>query len=58
MFERTSKGINFFEPLHIQYLPVRNDTVDFIDTQVSETNGDLTRFSVGETIGTLHFKTT
>ena len=57
-FERTSKGINYFEPLHIRYLPVRNHTIDIIETQVSETNGDLTRFSEGETIVTLHFKRT
>ena len=57
-FERTGKGINYFELLHIQYLPVRNDTIDIIETQVSETNGDLTRFSEGETIVTLHFKRT
>ena len=59
-FERTGKGINnfYFEPLHIQYSPVRNDTIDIIETQVSETDGDLTRFSEGETIVTLHFKRT
>ena len=57
-FERTGKGINYFEPLHIQYLPVRNDTIDIIETQVSETDGDLTRFSEGDTIVTLHFKRT
>ena len=57
-FQRTGKGINYFEPLHIQYLPVRNDTIDIIERQVSETDGDLTRFSEGETIVTLHFKRT
>lgn len=55
-FERTGKGINYFEPLHIQYLPVRNDTINIINTQVAETNGDFASFSEGNTIVTLHFK--
>ena len=55
-FERTGKGINYFEPLHIQYLPLRNETINIIETQAAETSGDLTKFGEGNTIVTLHFK--
>ena len=57
-FERTGNGIYYFEPLLIQYLPVRNKTINIIEMQVSDTDGDLTRFSEGETTVTLHFKRT
>ena len=57
-YEREGKGSQYFEPLHIQYIPVRKDTIDIIETQVSETTGDLTKFGPGNTIVTLHFKKT
>ena len=57
-FVRKGVGSLYFEPLHIQYIPVRKDTIDIIETQVSETNGTLTRFGPGDTIVTLHFKQT
>ena len=57
-YEREGKGSQYFEPLHIQYIPVRKDTIDIIETQVAETTGDLTQFGPGNTIVTLHFKKT
>ena len=45
-----------FEPIHIQYLPVRNEMVEIIETQMAEINGDLVQFGEGHTILTLHFK--
>ena len=45
-----------FEPIHIQYLPVRNELVEIIETQMAEINGDLVQFGEGHTILTLHFK--
>ena len=57
-YEREGKGSQYFEPLHIQYIPVRKDTSDIIETQVADTAGDLTRFGPGNTIVTLHFKKT
>ena len=57
-YEREGKGSQYFEPLHIQYIPVRKDTIDIIETQVAETTGELTRFGPGNTIVTLHFKKT
>ena len=43
-----------FEPRHIQYVPVRNEVVEIVETQMAETNADLVKF--GRTILTLHFK--
>ena len=55
-YRRTGDGSHYFEPLHIQYIPLRKDVVDIIETQVSETTGELTEFGEGNTILTLHFK--
>ena len=57
-YKREGKGSQYFEPLHIQYIPVRKETIDIIETQVAETAGDLTQFGTGNTIVTLHFKKT
>ena len=43
-FIRRGAGIQYFEPLHIQYIPVRKDLIDIIETQVAETTGELTKF--------------
>ena len=45
-----------FEPRHIQYVPVRNEVVEIVETQMAETNGDLVLFAEGHTLLTLHFK--
>ena len=55
-YKREGKGYQYFEPLHIQYIPVRKDVVDIIETEVAETTGDLVQFGEGNTIVTLHFK--
>ena len=55
-YKREGKGSQYFERLHIQYIPVRKDTIDIIETQVAETGGALTQFVSGNTIVTLHFK--
>ena len=55
-FVRKGVGSLYFEPLHIQYIPVRKDTIDIIETQVAETDSTLTKFGPGNTIVTLHFK--
>ena len=46
----------YFEPRHVQYLPLRTDVIDIIETQVAENNGELTNFESGVTSVTLHFK--
>jgi len=45
-----------FEPSHIQYLSVRSDVFDIIETQVAENDGELVKFPLGVTTVTLHFK--
>ena len=57
-YEREGKGSQYFENLQMQYIPVRKDTMDIIETEVSEATGDLTQFGPGNTIVTLHFKKT
>ena len=55
-YKREGRGTIYFEPLHIQYMPLRNEVIEIIQTQVAETNGDLVKFGEGNTIVTLHFK--
>jgi len=60
-YKRQGRGTMYFEPLHIQYLPLRNEVVEIIQIQVAETfgtGGDLVKFGEGNTIVTLHFKKT
>ena len=45
-----------FEPIHIHYLPVRNELVEIIETQLAEINGDLVQFGEAHTVLTLHLK--
>ena len=53
-YQWTGDG-SHFELLHIQYIPLRKDVWDIIETQVSETTGELPEFGEGNTIFTLHF---
>jgi len=53
---RKGAGTQYFEPYHIQYIPVRKDVLNIIEVQVAETTGNLVKFGSGNTIVTLHFK--
>ena len=58
-YKRQGRGTLYFEPLHIQYMSLRNEVVEMIHVQVAETigrGGDLVKFGDGHTIVTLHFK--
>ena len=55
-YKRQGRGSYYFEPTHPQYIGVRKDVIDIIETQVSETDGKLVNFGKGNTILTLHFK--
>ena len=55
-YKREGRGTIYFEPLHIQYMPLCNGVIEIIQTQVAETNGDLVKFAEGNTIVKLHFK--
>ena len=45
-----------YEPLHIDYKPVRSNLVDIIEAQLAENDGKLVDFVSGVTSVTLHFK--
>ena len=55
-YRRTGDGSHYFEPLQLQYIPLRKDLLDIIETLVSETTEELPEFGEGNTILTLHFK--
>ena len=55
-YKRENKATVYFEPMHIHYLPIRNEYIEMIQTQVSETNGKLANLQGGHTLLTLHFK--
>ena len=57
-YRRRGDGSHYFEPLHVQYVPLRKDLLNIIETLVSETTGELPEFGEGNTILTLHFKRT
>ena len=55
-YKQSGRGVFYFEPKLPQYIPVRKDFIDIVEVQVGEIKGELTEFSEGETILTLHFK--
>ena len=55
-YKQSGRGVFYFEPKLPQYIPVRKDFIDIVEVQVGEITGELTDFSAGETILTLHFK--
>jgi len=60
-YKRQGRGTLYFEPLHIQNMSLRNEVVEIVHIQVTETigtGGDLVKFGDGHTIVTLHFKKT
>ena len=48
-YKREGKGSYYFEPLHHQYIPLRKQTLDIIEVQVSEATGSLVQFGQGVT---------
>ena len=55
-YETKGAGMQYIEPVHVQYKKVRNNVLDIIEVQVSETDGRLTTFREGTTTLTLHFR--
>ena len=49
-FRRKEEEVQYFQPLHIQYIPLRKQVLDIIETLVAETTCDLARFGEGNTI--------
>ena len=46
----------YFEPRHVQHLPLPTNVIDIIETQVAENTGELVNFESGVMSVTLHFK--
>jgi len=55
-YKQSGRGVFYFEPKLPQYILVCKDFVDIVEVQVGEITGELTEFSAGETILTLHLK--
>ena len=55
-FSSHGQGSQYFEPIHIQYIPVRKQVLDIIEVNVAETTGELARLGKGNMILTLHFR--
>jgi len=55
-YKQSGRGVFYFEPKLPQHIPIRKDFFDIVEVQVGEITGELTEFSEGETILTLHFK--
>ena len=55
-YKREGKGTHYFEPTHMQYIPLRKELLDIIQIQVAEGSGALTEFGDGVTTVTFHFK--
>ena len=47
---------NYYEPSHIQYIPVRQQFCDIIEVYLCEENDKNATFETGKTTVTLHFK--
>ena len=55
-FTNNEKGKYLFEPLHLQYLPVRKNVFDSVEVGISETDGSQINFKDGQTILTINFR--
>ena len=55
-YQREDKGSYYFEPEHLQYIPLRKELSYIIQVQVAESSGALTTFGRGVTTLTFHFK--
>ena len=55
-YERKGNGSYYFEPTHMQYIPLRKALLDIIQIQVAEGSGSLVQFGQGVTTVTFHFK--
>lgn len=55
-YQRTGHGTFYYEPNHIQYMPLRNEVIDIIETNITEVSGKPVKFGEGNTIVTLHFR--
>ena len=55
-YRREGKGSYFYEPTHLQYIPLRKEILDIIQIQIAEPSGELVKLGQGVITVTLHFK--
>ena len=55
-YKREGKGSYYFEPTHLQHIPLRKQLLDILQVQVAESTGNMTTFGRGITTVTFHFK--
>ena len=53
---RLGRGVAYFEPLHIQWLPCRREYKDTLEVQVSKSHGVFVKFGKGCTLVAFVFK--
>ena len=55
-YKREGRGTYYFEPEHLQYIPLRKELLDTVEVQLSEATGSLVTFGQGVTMVTFHLK--
>ena len=55
-FPNNEKGKYLFEPLRLQYLPIRKNVFDSVEVGISETDGSQVNFKDGQAILTINFR--
>ena len=55
-YQKEGRGSYYFEPEHLQYIPLRKEVLDIIQVQITESSGALTTFGRGTSTVTFHFK--
>ena len=56
VFKINQGGKYLFEPINLQYLPIRKNVFDTVEVGISETDGTQVNFAKGPTILTVHFR--
>ena len=55
-YRRLGRGVAYFEPLHIQWLPCRREYMDHVEVEIAESQGGLVKFGAGRTLVTFVFQ--
>ena len=55
-YKRDRLGSVYFEPLHVQWMPVHRPYMDLIEVQLAESNGAIVKFGPGKMIVTFRFR--
>jgi len=55
-YKKEGKGTHYFEPAHLQYIPLRKDLLDIIEIQLAESSGGLANFGAGVSTVAFHLK--